>query len=323
MKRHQIIMIVCGLVLAAVCLGAGWFLFTAISAKNAAADQRNQAYEELQGIYNAKVFPSPENIKRIGEDQKSLEAWLVTASNLLHKGDLQVEKKSPTGFKQVLQATVRELSSHPGSLQGKVVAPGFNFGFDKYLGQSDSLPSAEHVDRLTAQLSVIEKVCKELFAANVLELKAVTREVFDEVKEGAQEQKEEAPVRKSSRRRRAEASAEPSAPVRAADSGSGIFSKQRFTFEFVARPAAFIDVLNRLAAMDMFVVVAETEFRKTSDPLAQRAAKAAESAKAPAEGVAAVDPAKLKHVERIVTDPVMEPPVSVKLDIDVYSFEGV
>ncbi|NLF99455.1 MAG: hypothetical protein GX565_04810, partial [Lentisphaerae bacterium] len=111
----------------------------------------------------------------------------------------------------------------------------------------------------------------------------------------------------------------------AARAESEYWTSQRFSIEFVARPAAVIEALNRLAAMDLFAVVAEAELRKAGDLLAQFNAKKKESsAKLAAEGAAApVDPAKLSHVERIVTDPELEPPVNVKLDIDVYSFEGV
>ena len=320
MKRHQLILIACGVPLVAVCLGAGWFLFTATSERNAAAEERNQNYESLQQLYNAKIFPSEENIARIREDQKALESWLVTASNVVHSGDLQAQQKTPSGFKQVLQATVRELSAQPGVVQGKVVAQGFNFGFDAYLGQ-DSLPASEHVDRLTVQLEMIQLICKELYAANIMELKAVTRETFD-VASGTERKQDEAPAssRRKSRRRDRDESAS-SAPAASSGAGSEFFSKQRFTFEFVARPAAFIETLNRLAAMKQFVVVAETEFRKTGDPLAQLAAKKAEGGAAAA--AVAADPATLTHVQRIVTDPELEPPVSVKLDVDVYSFEGV
>ena len=323
MKRHQITLSICGICLAAVCLGAGWFLFTAMSAKNAAADERNQAYEQLQRIYNAKVFPSKENIERIKDDKKGLEAWLTSASNVVHKGDLRVEPKSPTGFKQTLQATVRALSSHPGMVQTKVVAAGFNFGFDQYLGTSDSLPSPEHVARLTGQLAIIERICTELYAANILELKSVARETFDAAASNVQPQEEKASGRK--RRRRDESAA--AAPAASSGTESEYFTKQRFTFEFQARPAAFIAALNRLAAMEMFVVVAEAELRKASDPLilfSTRKSTSTGTGAADSSGTAApVDPATLSHVERVVTDPELEPPVNVKLDIDVYSFEGV
>jgi hypothetical protein len=322
MKRQQITMIVCGVVIAAICGVAGWFLFTQTTAKNRAAEERDQAYQALQQIYRGKVFPSDENIARVGEDQKVLEGWLVTASNQLHKGDLQIEPKTPTSFKQTLQATVRKLSAQAGAVQGKVVAPGFNFGFDQYLGQSDSLPASEHVDRLTAQLTIIEKLCEELYAADIMELKSVSREVFDVVKK--EEEEQESSARRRSRRRD-DSGGSARASSSAARADSAYWKSQRFTFEFVARPAALIEALNRLAAMDLFVVVAEAELRKTADPLAQFNAKKRESAtKAAAEGAAEpVDPAKLSHVERIVTDPELEPPMNVKLEIDVYSFEGV
>ena len=322
MKRHQITMIACGVLMAAVCGVAGWFLFTETSDKNRAAEERDQAYQELQKIYRAKVFPSDENIARVGEDQKVLEGWLATASNQVHKGDLHVEPKTPTSFKQALQAAVRKLSAHTGAVQGKIVAPGFNFGFDQYLGQSDSLPASEHVDRLTAQLAIIEKLCEELYAANILELKKVEREVFDAVKK--EEEEQETSSRRRSRRRD-DSGGGSKASGSAARAESEYWSSQRFAVEFVARPAAVIEALNRLAAMDLFAVVAEAELRKAGDLLAQFNAKKKESsAKLAAEGAAApVDPAKLSHVERIVTDPELEPPVNVKLDIDVYSFEGV
>jgi hypothetical protein len=320
MKRQQITLLVCGVLLAAVCAAAGWFLFTAVAAKNGAAEERSRAYAELQKIYQAKVFPNQENIGRVTEDQKTFEAWLANASNLVHKGDLQVAKKTPTSFKQTLQATVRALSDQPGALQGKMVAPGFNFGFDQYLGHSDSLPATEHVDRLAVQLAVVEKICTELSAAGILSLKTVAREVFETAKpEDAQ--KEESPRR----RRRGDAGG--AAPKAAQEADLPYYAKQRFTVEFQARPVAFIDALNRLAKIDLFTVVAEANVVKSADSLAafntkKDGAGAKDSAKASAKAVE-VDLATVPHGERIVTDPELEPPVNVKLDIDVYSFEGV
>lgn len=321
MKRDQLILIGCGVPLVAVCLGAGWFLFSAISERRSAAEQRNQAYEDLQGLYNAKVFPSEENIARIREDQKALETWLVAASNVLHTGDLQAANLSPTAFKALLQSTVRDLSSHAGSVQGKIVAPGFNFGFDAYLGQ-DSLPKQEDVDRLTVQLDMIRMICKELFAANIMELKGVSREIFDVAGPDADREQEESSSRRNRKSRR-DRTDKAETSKKAAGGDSAYYAKQRFSFEFVARPTAFIDALNRLAAMPQFVVVSDVEFHKTADPLAQRAAQKADRSSGGSNSAVSVDPATLTHMQRIVTDPELEPPVSVKLDVDVYSFEGV
>lgn len=327
MKRQQIVLIVCGALLGVFCLGAGWFLFSAMGDRGAAADQRNEAYRDVQKIYGSKVFPSEENIARVNEDQKALEAWLTAASALVHKGDLQIETNSPAVFKQSLQATVRALSSQPGILKGKVVESGFKFGFDKYLGDSASLPERDHVWRLTQQLMIIEKVCRELYAANILCLESVQRETFDEVS-AEQPQEEQGGGRRRSRKdRQPERSA--AAPSAAADRAGEFYSKQRFTFAFQARPTALVEALNRLTAMDLFVVVAQTEFRKTDDPLMKRDTRKKDKdgkTGAGAEGIGAAEPADLTavpHADRIVSDPELEPPVSVKLDIDVYSFEGV
>lgn len=323
MKRQQLTLIICGVLLAVCCAVAGWFLFTSVTSKNAAAAAHRQAYDELQRIYQAKVFPNKENIARVNEDQKVLEAWLTAASNLVHKGDLHLEKKTPTSFKQTLQATVRELSNQPGAVQGKIVAPGFNFGFDQYLGQ-DSLPAAEHVDRLTAQLVTIEKICRELYAANILSLKTVTREVFDIAKseDGSQSRSESRP----SRRRDRSGSSPDRDAAQAAAPTSSYYTKQSFSFEFQARPAAFIDALNKLARVEQFIVVAEVEATKSADPLAAyNAAKSGAGAAASKDGAkaAASDKADTLPGQRVVTDPELEPPLDVKLVIDVYSFEGV
>lgn len=318
MKRHQITLIVCGALLAAVCVVAGWFLFTALSAKNVAAEERNQAYDELQKIYRAKVFPNAENIDRIAKDQEQLEAWLTTASNLVHRGDLQIEQKTPTGFKQTLTATVRKLSAYPGSVQGKMVAPGFNFGFDQYLGASDSLPDSAHVDRLTAQLEIIETICAELYESNILELKSVSREVFDSANAEGERRPESSGGRRRNRSDDAQQANTSAAPVLPEN-----ITKQRFSFEFQARPAAFVEVLNRMAKMELFVVVAEVAVNKSADSLTAYNAKKTGSGTKEKAKAAEVNLADMPHAERIVTDPGREPPVNVKLDIDVYLFVGV
>jgi hypothetical protein len=325
MKRQQLILIILAVLTVGVCLGAGWFLVSAWMANKEAASVRNADYAAVQKIYRGKVFPDPDTIARVKEDQKALESWLATASNLLHQGDLHIESKSPTGFKQTLQATVRALSARPGAANGRIVAPGFLFGFDQYLGESDSLPAPEHVDRLTGQLTIIERLCNELCEAGVLEIKAVQRETFDaQTEAGGPDRSQEASSSRRRRRRDEPQAQEAVAPAARKAASGEFFSKQRFSFEFLARPPAFIGALNRLAAMDLFVVVAEAEFRKTDDPIGRHDTRKKEGAASAADAATKeVDLATIPHADRIVTDPDLDPPVNVRLNIDVYSFEGV
>lgn len=320
MKRQKIVLIVCGALLGAVCLVEGWFLFSAMSIRSAAADERNSAYDELRKIYGGKVFPNKESTDRASEDEKALNGWLEAASKLVHVGDLNVESNTPPGFKQELQATVRTLSAQPGRLKGKAVEAGFSFGFDKYLGDSAILPEREHVWRLSQQLAIIDTLCKELYAANILCLEQVEREAFDVAKKD--DDQDEGGARGSKRKKRGPQAAS-AAPSAAAEQESEFYSKQRFTFAFQAQPAALVEALNRIAALKLFAVVAEVELRKTDDPLLKQAAPRKEKEAAPGEPAVKVDLASVPHAERIVTDPELEPPVSVKLVVDVYSFEGV
>lgn len=312
--------------MAVLCAAALWLLVSAASLKNEAAEERNLNYEELQSIYQAKVFPNDANIERTQADRKVVEDWLIAASNQLHQGDLALARLTPAGFKQKLQSRVRELSDHPGAAGGRIVAPNFYFGFNKYLGQSDSLPESDHVERLTFQLEVVNRVCQELYAANIMELKSVTREAFDDDSPAGGAADGAGAVTQRRRRRQADAGERrPAADVKRREE-SPYFSKQRFGFEFVARPAAFVDALNRLSKMELFVMVAEVELRKSGDQLVERekAAKKDETAKrsGASEAEARIDPATLTHMQRIFTDPELEPPVSVKLAVDVYSFDG-
>ncbi|MDD2597880.1 MAG: Amuc_1100 family pilus-like protein [Kiritimatiellae bacterium] len=317
MKRNKIILTVSLAITVIICAFVGWLLVTTALEKKAAYDQRNSAFEGLTRIYNAKVFPDNGNIARTKENQAELEGWLTSVSNLLHKGDLPHEELTPAAFKQRLQSAVRKLSAEPGMKRGKIVLPNFHFGFDQYLGESDSLPISAHVPRLNAQLCIIERICNELHAAKVHSIESITRENF----ESADAQVQARPESQGGRRRRSPSGPSESEEAAVEESASEYFEKQRFTFEFIASQTSFVEALNKLASTEMFIVVAETSFVKTGDPL-QRLIGGGGS-KTESENVEKKDPATMTHVERMITNPDIDPPIKVTLVIDVYSFKGV
>jgi len=97
-------------------------------------------------------------------------------------------------------------------------------------------------------------------------------------------------------------------------------------FGFQAKPSALMGVLNRLAAMDAFVVISSLEFKKSEDVVLvavdkkKAAVKASEETKTTGAGAAAVPEAVS---ESLVTDPEREPPLDVQLSVDVYLPKGV
>ncbi len=317
MKQQSIILIAVAAVAGVVCLGAGWLLYSEASKCREVAEERNQDYNQLLSVYKSKPYPCNENIEQVKADEEAVVEWLAGATNQLQKGAVRVEPQTPAVFKQNLQAKVRDLSSRSGSVKGRMVAADFKFGFDKYLSE-DRLPKSDHVERLSGQLAIIDTICNTLCEAGILSLDKVERELFDVDEDAAGGGQDGA----AAPRRRRTAARQPTAQVvTEPERSESIYPRQNFKFEFKAEPAAFVEVLNRLAAAELFVVVNSVEFNKVDDLLAKREAirKSKKEDRGTGEGGAL---AKGGMSDRIVTDPIIEPPIKVKLDLDVYSFEG-
>jgi len=321
MNRQKLMMIIFGSVTGVLCVVAGVFVVLALSSASEAESQRNSLHDELQRIYQSKMFPNEANITRVQEDQKALEGWLGNVSNLLHVSEVAVDQtQTPVRFKQVLQNTVRSLIADPRAHKTVIVSD-FKFGFDKYLGESDSLPNKEHVVRLSQQLTVIQALADALLSCKISKLERIGREMFDDADADKDKQQETGGRRRA--RQTAAQQPQKQAVVKSAEV-SDLYAKQQFVLEFQARPAEFVQVINRLASMDLFVVVSEVEFQKTDDPMTQWEQRKKETSKKRADDTEKkVDLAKVPHAERIVSEPTLDPPVRVKVTLDVYTFTGV
>ena len=322
-NRQQGIVIGVGVILGAACLVIGVLFFMALSTSSEAEGKRDLAYEQLKSLYQSRVFPSNANIKRMKDDQVVLEAWATEVSNMLTKASVKVDDLTPVRFKQELQKTVRDLAVEKSPAGKSFVAVDFKFGFDRYLGDSDSLPQGSDVAQLAQQLQLIRLVVRELYAANITKLTSVERNVF----EADASEKKQGPSPASPRRRKPGQNSSTGPTTAASDTLNPVLSsmltRQKLTFEFQAKPFALSGALNRLAAMDAFVVVTGVEFAKSEDSIliAEQRKKAA--AKAAEETKTAAVPIPETARDRMVTDPEREPPMNVKLNVDVYLFKGV
>ena len=322
-NRQQGIVIGVGVILGAACLVIGVLFFMALSTSSEAEGKRDLAYEQLKSLYQSRVFPSNANIKRMKDDQVVLEAWATEVSNMLTTASVKVDDLTPVRFKQELQKTVRDLAVEKSPAGKSFVAVDFKFGFDRYLGDSDSLPQGSDVAQLAQQLQLIRLVVRELYAANITKLTSVERNVF----EADASEKKQGPSPASPRRRKPGQNSSTGPTTAASDTLNPVLSsmltRQKLTFEFQAKPFALSGALNRLAAMDAFVVVTGVEFAKSEDSIliAEQRKKAA--AKAAEETKTAAVPIPETARDRMVTDPEREPPMNVKLNVDVYLFKGV
>lgn len=329
-NRQKGIIIGVGVVLGVACLGISILFVKAFSTSREAAQQRDSAYEQLKSLYQAKVFPKDENIRRIKDDQKELEAWESNVSNFLAKASIRADDLTPVRFKQALQKTVQTLASKKSPLLLKsYVVEGFKFGFDRYLGDSDSLPQTADVPKLAQQLQIIQSVVTELYEANITKLTSVEREVFEA-------ETTEKTARTGPPRRPPAAASRPGqrntvTPGPVASDGvspvlSALLTRQRLTFGFQAKPSALMNVLNRLAAMDAFAVISSVEFTKAGDSIGaaeeRKKSTVKSSDEAKKSGSAATAAPELMR-DRLVTDPEREPPLDVIVSVDIYLFKGV
>ena len=298
---------IAGVVLGIACVGIGvWFVMALMQSQQKQSELVN-AQNEMERLCKPP-FPNTENIERTRENQKTLEAWVISTTNELAQGDVPMTEATPAKFKSELEDAIRELVSQ-SAVQGRSarVAPDFRFGFDKYKG--DVLPETPDVPRLNQQLDTIKLLIAELYGANVVKLDAVTREIFesDALKEDSA----------STARRKNKPQEGGGAAGATARAPTDLFDSQRFTVAFQAYPDTVADVLNRLSTMSIFVVVSEVEVKKTGELAMQTKKETVRQVEPLADGSDA------PPAVQIVTNPQDEPPVNVRLVLDVYSFKGV
>jgi hypothetical protein len=310
MKRKQIMVFAVSAVVALLCAWSVWRLVSELGDAKAAEQKRNSARGQLDGIYKLKPFPNDANRKQAAADRDAMHAWLNALGALLVDTNAAAAL-SPSLFMQNLQQDMRELSALSSGSSAKLVPDGFAFGFDRYFGTDGRMPEPEDVPRLSLQLKMTDRICRELAAAGILSLTAIRREEFESGSVKAEDSAPDAGARRP-RRRPAAAGASPKAVLAAKQS-----TRHHFVVEFVARKNAAFDTLNRLAAMDLFVVVTEITIRKTMDDL-----KAAPPAPTEADKTKGkVVPPDLN--QRVIAGPFVDPPMNVRIELDVHVFEGV
>ena len=328
MKRFQIGLIAGLGVFAVICAVLVWKLFGAMGARAEAHENSQSTLEQLQRLYKQKYFPTKENIDRVRNDELVVSTWLGIASNQLHRGEVKVASQTPSGFKSQLQETVRNLAMQPGQVGGKICADNFYFGFEKYLGDSAVLPKDNATaTKLAMQLTMIEKICRELMKAGVVQIDLVEREKFDD--KPAEEEVQEAPreTRRNRRNRRNSAAAKVDTSVQQKPQALELASKQSFTIGFQARPEELITALNGLARIEPFMAVSSVSMAAGADPLqayaqsliAENELRARGEEKQ--EGKSSGKPGEIYR--KIVTSPEMEAPLKIKIKVDVFKFEGV
>jgi hypothetical protein len=318
MKRKQIMVLAVSVIVTVFCAWSVWHLALKLRDAQAAEKKRDAAREQLEGIYQLKPFPNEANRNQAEDDRARMKSW-VNALGLLLVDSNAVVSLSPPLFMQNLQRVMLDLAALSSAAGSKLAPPGFAFGFDRYCGaDSGRMPEPEDVPRLSLQLKMIDRLCHELAGAGVLSLSAIRREEFESGGAKVVESAAETGAR-GGRGRRNRPEKEEAAPRKAvATPGMQQAVRHHFVIEFSARKNAAFDVLNRFSSMDLFVVVTDVAIHKTADDLKVAPAMSMDANEKDRGRGSIPD-----SIQRVVAGPLIDPPLSVRIELDVYVFEGV
>ena len=300
--------------------GLGFGAYLAWSGRCEAEEELEAAVGGFRSHYEAAVFPSKRSLDSVLSNKVSYTDWHASALALAARGDRKFPVELPPIFKQRLQREVRRMAALAGGVEGKIAAPAFLFGFEQYLGEGGVLPQEQDVPRLAVQLDTITQVVDMFAEVGVLEVKAIRR-----IEQKAAAEEEDDGARRPAKAKKG-AGKEADAPQETC---------LAYAFEFTARPAALVAVLNRLTSCPRFMTVKNLSFRETADVIVEHlnAVENAKNQKASGRGAtgrrgrrgaaaaeSAAQGAAEAAVNPLVVDPELDAPIQVNFTLEVRDF---
>ena len=340
LKQANTLLVASMVVVAIIVLAACYLIYNGISLSDAAKIERDDNFANFERTFRkADPFPNEDNIKRMGENIEVMSNGYDRLVTDLGEGVSLAPVATDAEFGRRREQVLSELTAaapigHSGT---RIIPQDFMFGFDSY--RDGHAASLETIPRLLLQLDIIDAIVREMYASDILALTSVSREVFEGDSQSSDDQ-EESGGRRGRRNRRASRDEDTSVSDADSDMNGDLsdidvpLNRQKFRFAFDAKEEALVNLLNRLAAMPMYVAVTRLEFEKAgadvaaatperaprerrSNPRGRRLGrKAAEEAEPAAEEA---DDTPTGRLARLFSGRNLESPVHVQLDVEVYN----
>jgi hypothetical protein len=297
-KKHHIVFLIVISICSLFVVVTGITLIKRFNALQSTKAKLNSAENRLKQLFAANPFPSTQNVERVKVNVEELSRQYDELIDRMRKGqiDEEPERKSPTAFMQMLGRKRQELQEKADSADN-VVPPNFPFGFERYFAPGAASPAPDDVPKLSQQLGIIEKLCKEVFIKRGVKIEKVEREEIEQSLPG---------------RYRKPVSQE-----------SPLFRKLQFVFVIKVKEALLKQILKELSRLDMFVVVNSLTIEKLSPDVREietpKPATETDVPAPPPEGAPKVYPPR---AQRVVCGPELEAPMKVELGLTVYIFGG-
>lgn len=299
-----------------VLAGLVFLLVRALGQSNAAATALDSAKVRLESYYERNPFPNRTNVVVEKSNAATIKQWRDDLLGTISANQVETPGKTPAQFEIFLAAKCKDLRE--AAMRSGVKLPAsFAFGFARY-AEGRALPDSRDdlPTRLAEQVVLVDHICRLMFEERISDLISVTRDEFavekvDTSGVGMGAVSGPRPSGGPGSRSRGGAPPAASAPaVQEKAQAPSVYRKLHFSFELHAREQALVGVLNRLAADPMFIVVNSVEFD------------------VPADTQLAVQPRRedvtntVGRVARPVCGPDISDPALVKIELDVYRFQG-
>lgn len=338
MKKPQLILVAGSAVSAILVILAACYTVAGLNKAGADKKKVNREFSSLENLYRtADPFPTRDNIEIARKNQEETLARVESLKGLLAQGvSDENEKLTPGQFSQLREETIRALVKDAPAGEGglPVVDPENVFGFDRY---NEGQPASKaQVPRLVRQLRLTDMLVRKFYAAGILHLDAVGREVFEEAEAetaASAESSDSSFGRRPHRNKGQAANANKKVtsikvPLAPFGSEHGLdIDRQRFGFVFSTREAGLRNVLDTLDGMWPYVMVSGLSFQKTlpdvvfpDDENSSKAKASDKKAGSPASTTPGIKEKPAPRTARLVSGPQFEAPVTVTMFVDVYRF---
>jgi len=345
MNKTKMMLAATGGAIGLAVLVVAYFTWSAFSAKTVAKEGDDEegiagletVLSRAQTLSRKEVYPCAASLKAIESNRTVLVEWQGEASKLARRGDRVFEKTTPAAFKEFLVADARRLTALSGNADGALVKPDFAFGpFRDYIS-GGKMPAEAELAELQRKWDDVATVVEILAQGGVAELTGVdfaaavnVEEVKGQRSEVRGQRSKVKGQRSEVKGQRSEVKGQRSKVHLTSDLGPLTYS---YVFSFSAKPAAFVRVLNAFVTSERFVTVEGFSFTRPKDVIAEALGgeeKSAAAAAAPARrrrrGAAAEEEKKDGGAAAkggIVTDPILDGPLSVVLTVNVRDFRSL
>ena len=338
MNKTKIVLAGIGGAIGLVVLALAVFVWLAFAGKSAAiegdeeegTDGLETVEARARDLSRKPVYPSEESLKAIAENQQAIDDWCKESRTLAARGDKVFEKTTPAAFKDFLVADAHQIARLPGGVAGMLVKPDFTFGpFKSYIAEG-KMPAESELANLQRQWDDVAMIVETLSTNGVTELVDVQFAVA---------KKDEGPKTKDAGREKGNKK-KGSAKSNGRTIEESIVSHS-YVFTFAAKPTAFIGTLNQLEASERFITVDSFTFTRPVDAVVEALGgdekKAAEAQPAggrrgrrgrrgsgEAESLPLQQGGQKSAVKNgIVTDPVLDAPMTVTMTVSVHDFRSL